>query len=46
MSLEQVVILPHPPIALPEVAGPRFAEVEKTAKGMQQLTADITPTGA
>lgn len=41
MSLEQVVILPHPPIALPEVAGHRFKDVKKTANGMIQLATDI-----
>lgn len=38
MSLEQVVLYPHPPIALPEVAGIRFKEVEKTAKAMLDLS--------
>ena len=41
MSLEQVIILPHPPIALPEVAGPRFNDVRKTAEGMMQISEDI-----
>jgi aromatic ring-opening dioxygenase LigB subunit len=41
MSIEKVVIMPHPPIALPEVAGPRFNEVNKTAGGMKQLAKDI-----
>lgn len=41
MSLKQVVLLPHPPIALPEVAGPRFNEVKTTAIGMEKLAKDI-----
>lgn len=41
MSLEQVVLFPHPPIVIPEVAGPRFDEVIKTAKGMTELCNDI-----
>ncbi len=45
MSLEQVVVLPHPPIALPEVAGPRFNDVKKTAEGMIQLCEDIMAIG-
>jgi MEMO1 family protein len=41
MSLEQVILMPHPPIALPEVAGPRFKDVEKTANAMFKLSQDI-----
>lgn len=45
MTLERVVILPHPPIALPEVAGSRFGDVKITAMGMQELAADLIATG-
>lgn len=41
MTLEKVVLLPHPPIALPEVAGSDFPRVEKTAQGMQAIAKDI-----
>jgi aromatic ring-opening dioxygenase LigB subunit len=41
MSLEKVVLLPHPPIALPEVAGPRFKDVLTTAEGMMAISKDI-----
>ena len=41
MSFEKVVIMPHPPIALPEIAGNRFNEVELTANNMLSLSKDI-----
>ncbi|MEW5820445.1 MAG: class III extradiol dioxygenase subunit B-like domain-containing protein [Cyanobacteriota bacterium] len=41
MALEQVVLLPHPPIVLPEVAGSRFNDVKTTAEGMIEISKDI-----
>lgn len=41
MTLNKVVLMPHPPIALPEIARERFSDVEKTAKGMTDLAKDI-----
>lgn len=41
MSLKQVVLFPHPPIVVPEIAGSRFDEVKKTAIGMTELCKDI-----
>jgi len=41
MSFEKAAIMPHPPIAMPEVAGDRFGDVELTAKNMLSLSKDI-----
>lgn len=41
MSLERVVLFPHPPIALPEIARERFIEVQKTANAMLEASKDL-----
>ncbi|MGD9580994.1 MAG: AmmeMemoRadiSam system protein B [Vampirovibrionia bacterium] len=41
MTLEQVVLFPHPPIVVPEVAGSRFNEIKVTADAMEKLSKDV-----
>lgn len=41
MTLSAGLIVPHPPIIIPEIGGDRLADVEKTVSSMRQIAEDV-----
>ena len=46
MALTGGIIVPHPPIIIPDIGEDRLAEVSATVNGMQRLAGDTAATGA
>ena len=39
--LKYAAILPHPPILIPAIGGPRISEVDKTIKSLKKVAKDL-----